>query len=413
MQLRGLVTGALMLAGTGIASAEAPRRLTLDPFATNLDMYSVVGEVNPSGRVMARQVIPGSQLPGTDSVALVAQSKVVFLNKGGVTLAPGDNDARTNKSTIVTQTTSIPAWNVTATNWQATVTCMKELFAPFDVTITDVDPGNVPHMEAVFGGSPTQLGMDANVAGVSPFTLDCSIIENSVVFTFTGAFQMTPREACEVMAQEVAHSYGLDHQLLASDPMTYLDYTGNRAFKDQTVQCGEYSARQCGINGSVCRQNQNSVSLLKERLGVADAIAPALTWTYPANNAIVPPGFEVKASGTDNLELKGAVLKIDGAQADTKTGAGPYVFVTSATLSEGTHTFVVEISDGKNIKSETRTYTVKKGVAPPEDPGTGGSGTSDPLDNGDIVGGCTTGGGETGALVGFGLLGLVGRRRRR
>jgi uncharacterized protein (TIGR03382 family) len=417
MHLRGLVTGALMLAGTGIASAEAPRSMTLDPYATNLDMYSVVGEVNPSGRIMARQVLPASQVsPSAGSVALVAQSKVVFLNKNGVTLAPGDNDARTNRSSIATQQTTVPAWNVSTTNWQATVTCMKELFAPFDVTITDVDPGNVPHIEAVFGGSPTQFGMDANVAGVSPFTLDCSIIENSIVFTFTGAFQMTPREACEVMAQEVAHSYGLDHQLLASDPMTYLEYTGNRSFKDQTVQCGEYSARQCGINGSVCRQNQNSVSLLKERLGLSDGVAPALSWTYPANNSTVPPGFEVKASGTDNNAVTSAVLKIDGAQADMKTGPGPYVFVTSTTLSEGTHTFVVEISDGKNVKSETRTYTVKKGVAPPADPGTGGGGGStDPLDNGDIVGGCTAGGGETGALLAFGLLGfaVTGSRRRR
>ncbi|HUS32815.1 MAG TPA: Ig-like domain-containing protein [Kofleriaceae bacterium] len=391
--------------------------MTLDPYARDLQMYSIVGEVNPSGRILARQVIPSPPTTsGTTSTAL-AQSKIVYLNKNGVTLQPGDNDSRTNKSTIVTQAVSLPAWNVTATNWQQTVSCMKDLFSRFDVTITDVDPGNVPHMEAVFGGSPTQVGMDANTAGVSPFTLDCVVIENSIVFTFTGAFQMTPREACEVMAQEVAHSYGLDHQLLASDPMTYLDYTGNRAFQDQTSQCGEYSARQCGINGSVCRTNQNSVSLLKERLGTkgGDAIAPQMSWTSPANNATVPPGFEVHAQGSDNIAVKGAAIKIDGMQTDSKTGAGPFVFTTPMTLAEGVHTVVIEISDGINVKSETRTYTVKKGAAPPSDPGSGGTGegTGDPLDSGDIVGGCAAGGGQTGALLALGVLGLVVSRRRR
>jgi MYXO-CTERM domain-containing protein len=421
MHLRGLVTGGafLTLVGTGIASAEAPRQMSLDPFARDLEMYSVVGEVNPNGRILARQLVPSPTVTSSPTSTALAQSKIIYLNKNGVTLSPGDNDSRTNKSTIVTATTSLPAWNVSAANWQTTVTCMKDLFSRFDVTVTDVDPGNVPHMEAVFGGSPTQVGMDANTAGVSPFTLDCVVIENSIVFTFTGAFQMTPREACEVMAQEVAHSYGLDHQLLASDPMTYLDYTGNRSFQDQTSQCGEYSARNCGINGSTCRTNQNSVALLKERLGTktGDAIAPVMQWTSPVNNATVPPGFEVHAQATDNLAVKGASIKIDGMQTDSKTGAGPFVFVTPMTLAEGTHSVVIEITDGINVKSETRTYTVQKGAAPPQDPGTGtgGGGSSDPLDNGDIVGGCAAGGGQTGALLALGLIGLAfaGRRRRR
>ncbi|HTL36953.1 MAG TPA: Ig-like domain-containing protein [Kofleriaceae bacterium] len=418
MKLRVIVTGALMLAGTGIASAEQ-RHMTLDPYAQDVSMYSFVGEVSPSGKVLARQLVPTPTSTGISGTsAVLAQSKIIYLNKNGVTLQPGDNDSRTNRSTIAPQQVTIAPWNVSATNWQSTVSCMKDLFSRFDVTVTDVDPGNVPHMEAVFGGSPTQVGMDANTAGVSPFTLDCSIIENSIVFTFTGAFQMTPREACEVMAQEVAHSYGLDHQLTASDPMTYLDYTGNRSFQDTTAQCGEYQARNCGINGSTCRANQNSVALLKERLGTkgTDAVAPTMNWTSPANNATVPPGFEIHAQGTDNIAVTGAVLKIDGIEAERKTGAGPFVFVTSATLTEGAHQAIIEITDGINVKSETRTYTVKKGAPPPQDPGSGtgtGGGGGD-LDQ-DVVGGCAAGGGQTSGLVALGLLGLafVTRRRRR
>lgn len=413
------VLGAFLLV-PAIASADHPRQL-IDA-AGYAPEFGFVGATRADGRVLARQVLPASTSPQVSGVsdgaiAAVAQSRIIYLNKNGVTLSPGNNDARTNRSTIVTQTTSIPAWNVSAANWQATVSCFRDLFARFDVQIVETDPGNVPHMEAVFGGTPGQVGMDPNVAGVSPFTLDCSVIENSVVFTFTGAFNFTPRDACEIMAQEVAHSYGLDHELLASDPMTYLQYNGNRAFQDTTASCGESTARVCGINGSQCRPNQNSVTLLTERLGISDAIAPTMDWSSPANNATVPPGFEVKAAGTDNIAVKGATLKIDGAIIEEVTGPGPYVFVTPTSIAEGARTVVVEISDGKNIESETRTVTVKKGAPPPDDSGSGtgggtGSEEEDALNDGDIVGGCAAGGGQGGVLLALGLLGLVLRRRR-
>lgn len=272
--VRALVIAALLL-GPAIASGE-PRR-TIDAHGS-APFFGFVGKTRGDGKILARQVVPAKDTVdldlATDEPVALAQSRILYLNKTGVVLSPGENDARLNRSSIVTAQTAIPAWNVSATNWNNVVLCMRELFAAYDVQIVETDPGSAPHMEAVFGGSPTQLGMDENVLGVSPFTTDCSVIENSVVFTFTGAFSLTPREACEIMAQEVAHSYGLDHVLLASDPMTYLPYEGRRTFKDQTAQCGEDTPRVCGINGSVCRMNQNSVELLTERLG-AVVVAPA------------------------------------------------------------------------------------------------------------------------------------------
>ena len=171
----------------------------------------------------------------------------------------------------------------------------------------------------------------------------------------------------------------------------------------------------------MCRPNQNSVTLLTERLGAADAVAPTLSWTSPANNATVPPGFEVRATATDNVAVTGAVLKIDGTQVDMKTGAGPYVFTTSSTLAEGQHTIIVEITDGKNLKTETRTVTVKNGAVQPPDmtgTGTGGDNTSGTGDNSsggesaEVLGGCSAAGGQLGLLLALGLVGLARRRRR-
>jgi hypothetical protein len=364
-----------------------------------------------------------SRLPATGApVNALAQSKIIYLNHTGITLAPGDDDSRTNHSSIITSQRSVPAWNTSSANWAATVACMKDMFSRWDVTVTDVNPGNVPHMEAVFGGSPGNIGMQQGVGGVSPFTEDCAVIENSIVFTFTNVFPDDPQTVCEVMAQEVAHSYGLDHEMLASDPMTYLQYNGKRTFKDQTVSCGEYQNRACGIAGSVCRQNQNSVQLLTQRLGLADLVAPTLGITFPADGSTVEPGFEVQAMAMDNVAVTQATLTIDDVVVTTTPGAGPYTFATDAALADGTHTIKVEATDGKNPKSETITVTVARdsgGTVMGSDDGNGngnGDGTDDGStggddnDDGSVLGGCNAGG---DAGLALGLLALVPWRRRK
>ena len=218
----------------------------------------------PRGYAFVRQAVePTHRLRSSG----LAQSRVIYLNRDGAILWPGNNDARLETSSVVQEPTALTPWEIDDDTWEETVACMRDLYARFDVTITDQDPGDVPHIEAVFGGHPNDVGLPDNVAGVSPFTTDCSVIENSVVFTFTDVLPDDPRLMCEVMAQEIAHSYGLDHEMLASDPMTYLDYDGERAFQNVTAPCGEFGNRPCGIAGNVCRDKQNSVQLLEHRLG--------------------------------------------------------------------------------------------------------------------------------------------------
>lgn len=224
---------------------------------------------NPVGMTFARQALPASGRAG------VAESRTIYLNRDGVVLRPGDNDSSQDISSIVTQPTVIAGWDIDDDTWHDTVACIRDMYVRFDVVVTDRDPGAVPHIEAVFGGHPADVGLPDNVAGVSPFTTDCAIIERSIVFTFTDVIEDDAQVMCEVMAQEIAHSYGLDHELLPEDPMTYLTYFGDRSFQDEMADCGEYGERMCGIEGSVCRERQNSVALLTERLG-------------PSQRAVVP-----------------------------------------------------------------------------------------------------------------------------
>ena len=339
----------------------------------------------------ARQVLPAN---GNTEFAT---SRVIYLNHQTVTLSPGANDARAQKSSLVARPTTFAGWTPAADMWADTVACVQEIWAPFAVTVTDADPGNVPHIEAVFAGTPDQAGMQANVAGVSPFTSDCGIIDNSIVFTFAPAIKnITAREACEIMSQEIAHSYGLDHELLASDPMTYLGYNGDRAFQDQTVSCGEYTARPCGLSGTVCRPNQNSVELLYQRVGKAgeDTNGPMITFATPTDGEDVQPGFEVQATANDPSSVKSATISIDGQQVAMLAGAGPYTFTTDDSLSPGMHTVTVAATDGENVSTEMHTVTVQSGS-----------------DLDELMHGCSVGGGRGGWIIGLAAF-LLARRRR-
>jgi len=276
------------------------------------------------------------------------------------------------------------------------------VFSPFNLDFVETDPGNVPHIEVVFGGTPTQVGALSNLAGVSPFTTDCAVIENSIVFTFMGSLPAEPQLACEVAAQEIAHSYGLDHTLLASDLMTYLSYEGRRWFQNMNASCGEDKARPCGLNGSTCRQSQNSVGLLTERVGLrgqtGDTAAPSLSITSPKNGDTVPPRFSVSFAASDNAKVLMTSLYIDG-EASGSVVMAPFSLATPKALSEGAHRIRVVATDGNNEQVQELTLNVSKDAANMEE---------------DVVGGCATGGGSVGAGAGLAAaLGALARRRRR
>ncbi len=404
MRLGRILVGAAV-AMPANAVAEAPPRVVAPSGQASL--YDVVlGPETADGYQLGRQVLPPQPSALTGGPAGVAASRTIYLNRNGVTLSPGTNDSRTNRSTVATQPTTIAPWNVSQTVWNATVTCMREIFSPFNIAITDVDPGStVPHIEAVFGGSPAQFGMSSSLAGVSPFTTDCAVIENSIVFTFMGSLPADPQLACEIQAQEVAHSYGLDHILLASDVMTYLPFEGRRWFQNHGAACGEDDPRACGLNGSVCRQTQNSVAMLVERVGLkgqtGDTVAPTVEITSPSDGAMVPPTFDVSFTATDNTRVTMVSLYVDGAPSGSVV-LPPFAIPTPKALPEGTHKLRIVATDGNQERSKEITVTVSKSAGP--------------VDGGDdVLGGCAAGGGGGGA-AGAGLLvalaALIRRRRR-
>jgi uncharacterized protein (TIGR03382 family) len=349
-----------------------------------------------AGVVLARTpVAPSTSADGP------LQSRTIYAHHTGGVLSPGVDDSRADHSALVQAPTDMPGWDVDDARWAETMACLREIWSPFNIEVTDVDPQDTPHIEVWIGGTPDLIGMPANVGGISPMRLDCSVIENSVVFAFPDVLSDDPRIICEATSQEIGHSFGLDHELLPSDPMTYLPYDGERTFQDQTVACGEHTPRPCGLSGHECRADQNSVAILLDRVGPAttDHVGPALVVAEPADGAVVAPGFAVAASASDPSGAVTINLYVDGVAI--ATGDDRLDMTLGPDLADGRHVLVIEAIDA-HANSTTAELAITVESAP--DPA--GSPLLTEL-------GCSAGGQGTGALgSAFAALAFLVRRRR-
>lgn len=296
------------------------------------------------------------------SMPAVVNSKTIFANRctGGCKVTQGFTDSRTNKSAIGGGTLS--AFSYGDSTWNGVMACLRETFEPFNVTVTDVDPGpDVDHFEVMIAGEPGQLGLPNFVGGIAESACSapgvCSkYIPNALVFAFASVWGNDVDELCATAAQELAHTWSLDHVIEPSDPMTYNQYSGMRTFKDN-VRCGSdcsggvspsnetcvnysgptYScsacAHTCMSNG---QQTQNDVQILTALFGPAGAQAPTLKLTNPTDGSAQPAGFQITAECTSSDGIQEVNLSIDGVPRALLT-APPFTFTAPANLAEGPH----------------------------------------------------------------------------
>ncbi len=170
---------------------------------------------------------------------------VIYLNNckpsGCVVSRQNVNDSRNNFSSIAQGT--LAAYSGTDETWAAFMLCVKDVMAPYYVDVTDIDPGSVtPHHEAMIAGTPTQLGFSNGVAGVSPFT--CGVINNSITFTFANLDPNNLLDLCWTATHEIAHSFGLSHEMHCPDSMTYLTGCGFKRYTDVLAVIGTQGACQ-------------------------------------------------------------------------------------------------------------------------------------------------------------------------
>jgi len=202
-------------------------------------------------------------------------STTIFLDRcaAGCTYTAGVDDSRQNRSSVVSQERALPAFAYSDASWNALVACVQDKFAPFDDTqVTDVDPGDVDHLEIAVAGWPEQLGLPAGIENVAPFT--CAgdrVVANGIGFAFADLIGDLPDVLCWYAAQAAGTLLGLDHVRVAGDVMTVEGGYLPKRFLDETGDCGESQPRACQCGGTT----QNSYRTLGETLPEPGALAGA------------------------------------------------------------------------------------------------------------------------------------------
>ncbi|HET7501365.1 MAG TPA: Ig-like domain-containing protein [Kofleriaceae bacterium] len=285
-------------------------------------------------------------------------SHIIYLNRctgEGCTIVQGNTNSTTSPPHSSLGHGLLSPFSRGDDTWNAVVACMKDVYAPFNVQITEDDPGTAPHFEIIFGGAPEQIGLSAGIGGVSPFSC-LPYIPNSVVFVFD-VWGNDPEELCATAAQEVAHSFALDHAIEPSDPMTYYPYTGRRHYMNAQIQCGsDCDADHRSPLGATCTgpdlqfhpcacgngaQTQNSAQVIATLFGDGQLTAPAIKIVEPRVGDTVDGGFPVTIEVTNGVDLASTELRVDGALITT-LASNPYELAGPATLADGTH--VVEVT---------------------------------------------------------------------
>jgi hypothetical protein len=221
----------------------------------------------------------------TSSVA--SAKTVIYMNRAGGMYEPAkSDDARINRSSLITRTAVVPPFSGSESDWSAILDCMRTLYAPFDVDITDRDPGDAPHLECVTGGWPEDAGFPANYGGVGTLAACGSTVPNAVVFAFADAWNGDPQLICEAAAQELGHTFALDHVLSCPDPMSYQYGCGAKVWQDEEARCGEYQSRLCRCGGAT----QNGFATLREILGERKAPRPATIVGRPSQAVFASEG---------------------------------------------------------------------------------------------------------------------------
>jgi MYXO-CTERM domain-containing protein len=292
----------------------------------------------------------------TTGPAGVTSSKLVFVKRCTtncmVHFDPVD-DSRTGASSIAAEgTRSLSPFSQSTEVWNQFMSCVRETFAPFDIQITDVKPTDLttPHFLHLVGGKPTELHPDYQGAGgVAPF--DCGEIANAITYTFD-VYGPSPLSLCWTASQEIAHAFGLEHEFLQKDPMTYLSGDEPKRFRDVDAPCGEYEvAPRCDCKSTP----QNSYRHIVGMFGPGAPTPPELTVKNPVEGKPTQPGFTALAIALDDVRIERVELYADGVMVTQTTKEFPnHSFELETTdFGAGPHTLEIKAIDVQGVEASS------------------------------------------------------------
>jgi hypothetical protein len=202
-----------------------------------------------------------------------------------------------------------------------------------------------------------------------------------MVFDFANVYGCATDEICATAAQEIAHTWSLDHVINAADPMTYYSYGMRRFYSDNTKcgsDCTDSSGHLCGPGTSGCRSpsgascnasdqthpctcsgnvNQSDNATVLALFGAGNPTPPTVAIVKPLDGAAAAPGFPVQANVTSPYGVSKVELRVDGTLVSTITST-PYVFNAPDTLQPGQHTVQVTGYDSHDTSGMMQIHAI-------------------------------------------------------
>lgn len=304
------------------------------PLAAGLGSAGVAHAAPPTGALADQIMEAGRGLPAGQTRGYVAVPAEAFTSAAGETTSPiifvnrcrgGCSFTKSSLSDAISNQTIIggvsPGTRMNLSEfgwdqavWDATITCIREVYQPFGVQIVTEDPGSTAHHEAVLAGRAMEMNI-VGALGIAPLDSSTCRPQNNVVsFSFANDHGPSPLDMCWTVAQESAHAFGLDHEFECSDPMTYIPIQscgGQKFFRNLDAPCGENAARTCICGGNT--QNSFQRILGVHGLGTSPVDPPVVDIKMPADGATnLPMSFSVFPTAIDRRGVNHLELLING-----------------------------------------------------------------------------------------------------
>jgi MYXO-CTERM domain-containing protein len=320
--------------------------------------------------------------PSTEHAGAVQK---LFFNRcvGGCRITKGGSDDVRTRNSVVPEgpvgteyTLSEFAWDDDV--WNEMMQCLREVYSPYDIEITDVQPGpGIPYNEGLVAGSSRELDT-GGFFGVAAISNDCSARTYAMSFSMANDIGPNPLALCYVAAQETAHSFGLnghsyeylDGRSACNDPMSYRSCGGQRFFRNEPARCGDF---QLGDNGCGCGPTHNTHQRLTQVLGPGTPLtaAPTVSVTSHQSGQTIANGAAIVARAFSQRGVHRVELLLNGYKWAEVPGVGwgnqgqpeaSYSLVLPPDVPDGVIDIVVRAKDDIDMATETPVITVTKGA---------------------------------------------------
>lgn len=340
--------------------------------------------------------------------------KTLFVNFDGADMAACNSGPQNNCSNLFFGT--VLPYSGDAAKRASVIQIVRTRVNDFGITVTDTRPGSGDYdMEMV--GDWAGVG-DQGFAGVAPGPVDCFDNRGGEV-SFTLEASGSSDGIAEIILQEVAHTWGLEHVDSQSDLLYPTTQGQNKVFLDECLQivrlqdngsvtptgafCGSQHAQFC--SGGTQNSYQELLSIFGP--GIPDTTAPSVEIISPTDGESIEGAVNLIVSFVDDQSpmIVNATITIEGASLDEPIeNDGAYAAPSELEfpiqgLPGGEYTLTIDAEDSEdNPASDSVAFTVIGD--PPMGGDDGGSNSGGESGGAETSGGTGAGDGDGGGSDG-------------